>query len=298
MEIRNLVTFIKVCEFMSFSKAADFLGYAQSSVTSQIQQLEKELGVKLFERVGKHFTISAKGSELLSYANSITALAAQAYHTVSNTNVPCGKLRIGVIESICSFVLPKILEIYLRRFPQVDIAVKTATTLEIMEMLRKNQVDLIVTLDERVSDPDWHTALEREENIIFLCSPQHPFAGRGDVCLGDVVRENLILTEKGCNYRQTFEHICNTRNLHIQSSLEIGNTNNILEFTARNLGITFLPEVTAQKALSRKELASFQIRDCSMQMLIQLIYRKSKWFSPAMEAFISLANEKIVTNLF
>lgn len=298
MEIRNLVTFIKVCEFMSFSKAADFLGYAQSTVTSQIQQLEEEFGVKLFERTGKRFTISSKGNELLIYANSITALASQAHQVISNTDVPCGTFRIGVIESICSFVLPPVLETYMQTFPMVNLIVKTATTLEIMEMLRKNQVDMIITLDERVSDPDWHTALEKEENIIFLCSPTHPFASQSDIFLKDVIEENLILTEKGCNYRQTFEHVCNTKNLHINSTLSIGNTNSILNFTSHNLGITFLPEVTAQSALQRNELSTFHLQDYSMQMLIQVIYRKSKWLSPAMQEFITLFDQMIKTNLF
>lgn len=298
MEIRNLTTFIKVCEFMSFSKAADYLGYAQSTVTTQIHQLEQELGVKLFERSGKMFHISSKGTELLSYANSITALASQAVESVSNNEIPGGTLRIGVIESICSFVLPSLLETYMQRYPQVNIIIKTATTLEIMEMLRKNQVDLIITLDERVSDSDWHTAWEKNENIVFLCAPDHPFARNPLITLQDVISENLLLTEKGCNYRQTFEHYCYTKNLHIKSSLEIGNTNNILNLTSHNLGITFLPEVTAQKALLNKELTAFQIQDYHMDMLVQLIYRKSKWLSPAMKEFIALSNATIKTNIF
>ncbi len=65
MEIRNLTTFLKIADCLNFSKAASELGYAQSTVTMQIQQLETELNVRLFERIGKHVRITAKGEELL-----------------------------------------------------------------------------------------------------------------------------------------------------------------------------------------------------------------------------------------
>ena len=288
MELRNLITFIHVCEFMSFSKAAKHLGYTQSAVTQQMQQLETEFGVKLFERTGKHFSISAKGLELLPYANQMLSLASETKQVISNAQKPSGLLRIGAIESTCNYVLPEILEQYMKAWPAVHISVWTATTLEIMEMLRKNQVDIILTLDERVSSPTWVTAWEQSNDVLFLCSPIHPFAGRTDVLLQDVLKENLLLTEKGCNYRQVFEHDCDLRNLSIQSNLEIGSIGNILNFTKQNLGITFLPAVVAHKDLAEQTLSVFQIQDYSMLMLIQLVYRKDKWLSPAIQELIHL----------
>ena len=154
MELRNLLTYSKVCEAMSFSKAADQLGYAQSTVTTQIAQLEDELGVKLFDRSGKRIRLNAKGQELLLYANRLSALASEAKANVSDAKTPRGSLRIGVIESVGAFFLPDILENYLMTFPEVHVQVLTATTREIMEMLRQNKIDLMLTLDDRVYDPD------------------------------------------------------------------------------------------------------------------------------------------------
>lgn len=292
MELRNLTTFIHVCEFMSFSKAAEHLGYTQSSVTQQIQQLEAELGVELFDRTGKRFSISAKGWELLPYANRLTSLAAETREVVSNAERPSGLLRVGVIESTCNYVLPPILKQYLKCWPAVQISVRSATTLEIMEMLRKNQVDLILTLDERVTAPSWETAWELETEIVFMCNPAHPFAGRRDIRLRDVLKQNLLLTEPGCNYRQVFEHDCAVRNMAIQSNLEIGSISNILDFTKHNLGITFLPEATAHAELEKGTLAAFWMEDYAMRLLIQLIYRRDKWVSPAIREFIKISAEE------
>lgn len=285
MEIRNLLTYIKVCETMSFSKAAEQLGYAQSTVTMQIGQLEEELGVKLFDRSGKRFRLNAKGEELLAYANQLTALEAEAKSTVADLKTPRGLLRIGVIESVGAFFLPEILEDYLACYPQVQVQVITATTREIMEMLRQNRIDLMLTLDEPVCDADWQCAWSRKEDILFLCAPSHPFAAQGRAPLEAVLRAPLIVTEKHCNYRKTFEQICDRQNLTLKPRLEIGCTRTILDFTAHNVGLTFLPRLTAQKELDAGRLAAFQVDGVKMEMLIQLIYRRSKWNSPAMEAF-------------
>lgn len=286
MEFRNLLTYCKVCESMSFSKAADQLGYAQSTVTMQIAQLEDELGVKLFDRNGKRIIINAKGQELLAYANRLIALADEAKTNISDIKTPRGPLRLGVIESIGSFFLPDILQDYLISFPKVHVQVLTATTREIMEMLRQNKIDLMLTLDEPLYDPDWICAWSQKEDILFLCSPKHPFAERKNVTLVELMQENMLLTERRCNYRDSFERICIKHKMQPRSSLEIGCTNTLLYYTKNNLGITFLPRLTAQKNLETGDLSYFTVREVSVQMLIQLIYRKSNWCNPAMKAFI------------
>ena len=109
MELRNLQTFSKVCETMSFSRAAEELGYAQSTVTAQVAQMEEELGVPLFDRSGKRFRLNAKGEELLAYANRLTALADEARASVSDNRTPRGLLRLGTIDSLGTALLPAVL---------------------------------------------------------------------------------------------------------------------------------------------------------------------------------------------
>lgn len=293
MELRNLKTFVKVCDFMSLSKAADYLGYSQSTVTTQIQQLEKELGVMLLDRTGKHFIISEKGKELFCYASEITKLAAEAHQAVTDISTPKGTLRIGTIESVCSFALPLIIEKYMDKCPAVNLQIKTATTLEIMDMLRKNQVDLIMTLDEPVYDIDWTTAWTNEEDILFLCSRAHHFARWKKVTLDDLVRENIILTEKHCNYRETFERICEKHSLEYISSIEIGNTNIILDLTEKNRGVTFLPRIAVENSVRNDKICTFEVEGCAMKMEIQIIHKKNKWVSPAMREFIEMTAKNL-----
>lgn len=285
MELRNLQSFCKVCETMSFSRAAEELGYAQSTVTAQMAQLEEELGVPLFDRNGKRFRLNGKGEELLGYARRLVALAEEARASVSDDETPRGLLRLGTIDSTGTGLLPEVLRNYLLACPLVQVQVLTGSTREILEMLRQGRIDLMLTLDEKLHDPDLVCAWEREEDILFLCAPTHPFAGR-EISLAQAVEENLLLTEQNCNYRRVLEQACVAGCLPIRSSLEVGNTSMILEYTKQNMGVSLLPRLIARKTLEEGSLTTFTVRELQLTMPIQLVYRKSKWCSPAMRAFV------------
>ena len=101
MEIRNLVTFLKVTELNSFSKAAEALDYSQSAVTVQIQQLERELGVRLFDRIGKNVSITQYGKNFISYARDIVSAVARAQVFASEETELTGMVQVGTLNSLC-----------------------------------------------------------------------------------------------------------------------------------------------------------------------------------------------------
>jgi DNA-binding transcriptional LysR family regulator len=138
--------------------------------------------------------------------------------------------------------LPDILRDYLICSPQIQVQVLTATTRIIMEMLRQNKIDLILTLDNRVYAPIGNASGTTRGTLCFFACRVTLFANRV-VSLSEVVKENLLLTEKRRNHRQTFEQICMERHLQLRSSLEIGCANTILIFTQHNLGISFFARI-------------------------------------------------------
>lgn len=102
MELRNVKTFIKIAEIGNFSKAATELGYAQSTVTMQIQTLERELGVSLFERNGKSAVLSAAGKEFLDYAYNLQRCEAMALEHFAEGADPGGEVSVGIMETLCA----------------------------------------------------------------------------------------------------------------------------------------------------------------------------------------------------
>lgn len=291
MEIRNLKSFIEVCENQSFSKAANHLGYTQSTITAQMNQLEEELGVPLFDRRGKTFTVNENGYELLDYARRIIALTDEAISAVSDRHDIKGKIRVGIIESLSSYFIPPILEKYLTTYKDVSVEFFISKTLDIMDALRQNKVDLIVTLDEPVFEPTWELVWKKPESVVFLCSPDHRFAGLKDVPLEELVKDKIILTEKDANYRYVFDRECRRHDLVPDSPLEVGNTSLILDLTEKGVGITLLPEVTAKSAIAEGCLSTFTVMDLRIDMFIQLFHRKDKWVTPASRAFQQMVME-------
>ena len=110
MTITQLSTFIKITESGSFSAAASSLGYAQSTVTTQIRQLEEELGCQLFDRLGKTVSLTSAGERLISYAKRMLQLERDIHLEISDDDDdPAGVIRLGVSESLCMDRLPSIL---------------------------------------------------------------------------------------------------------------------------------------------------------------------------------------------
>lgn len=289
MELRNVKTFIKVAELDSFSKAGESLGYAQSTVTLQMKQLEEEIGVPLFERRGKKVSLSQKGHEFLVYANKLVKCEAEAIQAISYAGKPTGDLRIGILESISLSEYTNIIKEYMQIYPEVTLIVKIATTLELMGMLEKGLLDIIILLDRKVFSSNWEVPFEKQERIVFFCSPQHPMANK-QVSLADLSKEKFLLTEKGCNYRQVFEEILTEQRLEVNYRLDIGSTNTIIDYAKYGLGISLLLEFNLKEGLQNHTISEISVDDCNIVLYIQVIFNKHRWMSPSMKAFLSITS--------
>ena len=172
MEFRNLITFIKVAETKNFSKAASLLGYSQSAVTAQIHQLEAELGVQVFDRLGKTISLTEAGRTYLQYAKQILSLEQTARQSIQASPEMSGELRIGIAESLCICVLPNILHYYRSQYPGVDLIIKPAYPQTMFQQLQNNELDLIYTLDRQFHRHDLVCPRRLAEPIYFKGAPE------------------------------------------------------------------------------------------------------------------------------
>lgn len=294
MELRNIKTFIRVAEIGNFSKAASDLGYAQSTVTTQIQTLEKELNVSLFERNGKRAVLSVAGKEFLEYAYRMQHCEAMAVDHFSGKKEPHGNITVGVMETICASHYGEIFRLFRKKYPKVSLKVVVATTLECMELLEKGKLDVILTVDKKIHHQRWATAHEIPTEICFFCSEEHPFANRKGVPIDTLIKENFIQIEAGCNYRQAFEQYLDDRGRAISNVLEIGYTRLIIDAVAANLGVSLLPRFTLEEALEKGDIAVFSAKGYNISMLMQVIYSENRWLTPTLQAFLDMTKEVLV----
>ena len=291
MELRNIKSFIKVAEFENFSKAAEVLGYAQSTITLQIQQLEQELGVNLFDRIGKRVLLSEKGRAFLSYANEMMKLEAEAIETVSENDTPTGTLRVGTIESIATSFLPALLEEYLKKCPHVHLDIVIGVTLELYDQLEKGNLDIVFLADRPVYRPALKTVYSRPISVPFIASATHPLANQRNVSPERLTQETILLTEKNDNYRQMFDELAIEHNVAFPHTQEISSIAIILHFLQKKIGVTFLPDYATLPILQESNLALFTVAGFDIRMYLLILFHKQKWVTPAMKYFTETAEE-------
>lgn len=292
MEFREITTFLQVAQHQSFSKAARQLGYSQAAVTIQIKQLENELGVHLFDRIGKQISLTHQGQVFYQYAISIQKDLAQACQAVSDSSELNGKLCLGTIESICASIFPELLSEYHRLYPEVTISIVTDSPDVLLERMNENAIDIVYLLDRRIYDNRWHKTLEIPEENIFVASPGHELAQADrELELDEVLQFPFLLTEKDASYRHMLEQYLAASDRSIRPFLEIGSTEFIIHMLLKNTGISFLPEFTIRREVEQKRLTALKVRGFQMQTWRQIFYHKDKWVTREMQEFLRLAQK-------
>lgn len=298
MEFRNLFTFLKVAELKNISKAAEKLGYSQSAVTIQIKQLEKELGVQLFERIGKGVSLTDKGQEFIFHANEILRVTSTAIETTKHSHAYepkqlTGSLNIGSVESISTALLPEILIQFYKLYPKVEIIVHTSKKDELINKIHDNTIDLFLTLEQKNLFPSLHRTLLSKEPIIFIAPVQNDYIQNNTIDLDSISKIPFVLTERGESYRYELERLVSQKDIKLRSLLEISNTETIVHLVEAGLGISYLPYFSAKNAIQKGSIMEVKNDFLSTEMWIQMFYHKNKWISPQLEAFI-----KVIENFF
>lgn len=289
MEIRQLITFVKIVQMKSFSKAAADLGYSQSALTVQIRLLEQELNTRLFDRIGKQVALTGHGKQFLGYAHNILQEVNKAKLSLANEEKLVNPLHIGTLESLCFSKFPPILKYFQEHYPDVTILITTASPEELIEMMEKNYLDLIYILDDPHYSNNWNKVMETREEIVFVTSPDAPFASNRQLLVKDLLKEPFFLTEKNANYRRTLDQFLAAQNLILTPVLEVSNTEFIIQMLRQAHAISFLPYFAVRQSVEQGELRILNVADFHTYMYGQIFYHKDKWKTKEMEEFIRLA---------
>ena len=286
MELRNLITFIHVAELGSFTKAAEQLGYSQSTVSFQIKQLEDELGCLLFERINHTITLTERGHELVSYAHNIRTLTEDFKENLNKEEAYSGHIHIVTPDSICEEMITSHYIDFHEKYPSISVRFSTGDTTHMLDMLDHNEADAIITLDHRMYNKDYVIAKEEPLSMHFVANARSRFAVVKNLSVRDLVNEQFILTEYGQGYRKVFDRELAKKSLEITPALEIGRTDIITSVLAENDMISFLPDFVTKDLVAEGKLCYLNICDVNIEIWKQLIYHKNKWLSRSLKAFI------------
>ena len=287
MELRNLITFTHVAELGSFTKAAEQLGYSQSTISFQIKQLEEELDCLLFERINHTISLTERGHELVSYAHQVRALTDEFKENLNKEEELSGNIHIVTPDSVCDDMITTNYIDFHNKFPNISIKFTTADTLVMFDMLDHNEADIIITLDTHSYNKDYVIAKEEQLSMHFVASSNSKFAGKKNLKIKDIINEPFILTEYGQGYRRVLDKELAKRSLEITPILEIGRTDMITSLVAKGDMISFLPDFVTKEYIDSGELCYLDIKDMNMEIWKQLIYHKNKWMSKTLRTLIN-----------
>ena len=291
MDVRNLKTFLKVAEINNFTKAASVLGYSQSAVTVQMQQLETELGVPLFDRIGKNIKLTQYGMNFVEYANGVIEAIEKAQNFAAENEDMKGTIRFGLVDSILKSCFIPIFPEFNRRYPHINLSIFVGSAREIENKVRLNELDLCYMLDYKVPRKEWVRVREEIEPIIFVTNPENPLADKEDVSFEEITKEKLILMPQGEGYRYLFDDELAKRNLFVTPSIEIANTDTIMRLTRTSNYVTMLPVFEARKDILAGTLKKIHVSECEFNQWSQLAYLKGKAMTPQLQAFIDTVLE-------
>ena len=292
MDMKNINTFIYTAELGSFTKAAELLGYSQSTVSFQIRQLEEELGTVLFERINRTVTLTDRGKEILRYAHRMKQLAGEMQEMVQPKQEVRGHLRIAMSDSLCEEIAEKLFVLLQRKYPEVTMKIVIAGTDEMFRLLNQNQVDFVYTLDRHIYHSDYVIVTEGQEAVHFVTGYQNSLNGKKQILLQELICQPFILTEKEMSYRRMLSEYLASCSLEIQPVFEVGNTELICRMLEKNASaISLLPDYVTEKAVQEKRLVRLDVKDFQLDIWKQLLYHRDKWISPQMQAFMNVIKE-------
>lgn len=291
MDMRLLVAFVTVASLRNFTKAAEQLGYAQSTITSQIQLLEKELGVKLFDRLGKKVCLTPEGEQFLVDARQLLFSWEKAKGSLSLLQSPHGILTIGVNESVCSVKIPKLLAQFHKNYPEVEFHIKIGSTDELELWLNENQIDVAVLLDKSWNVPELSVKVYQKESLGLFVSPNHPLDGIKNVLPHDISSYPMLLISHSSCWQNIFQAVMEEANESFRIMLETASISDLKQFAILGFGIAVLPYYAVQEELESNQLIRIDWKGKDLELLIQVVHHRDKWLSPSLQAFIETCKE-------
>jgi DNA-binding transcriptional LysR family regulator len=288
MEIRQLKSFKTVANLMSFNKAAGQLHYAQSSISVQIQTLEEELGVQLFDRLGKRVQLTETGSMLLKYTDKILDLVDETHSAVKADMEPVGALTVRIPESFGVHRLPAVLKVFHSRFPKVQLNFITCAIEGLSRDLRKGVTDLAFLLSESIGEPDIEAETLGFESVVLVAAPDHPLSAKKSVHTRDLAGTTILFSRVDCSYRKVFEQILEHEEVTRFNKFVFNSVEMIKQCVMAGLGVSILPRVAVEEDVRQKRLCILPWSEGEIEVAILMIWFRDRWMSPTLKAFMDV----------
>jgi LysR family transcriptional regulator, low CO2-responsive transcriptional regulator len=287
LNLHQLTTFQVVAKHCSFVRAAEELHFSQPAVSAQIRHLEKTLGVKLFDQIGRKTHLTQAGEELYLYSQKIFSVIDETLEVMEALRSPYyGRLSVGADTTVGSYVIPGLLGKFRQIYPQVEILLQVLNRLSLVEAILNNRVEMAIM----GSVPD-DAPVEIEpfayNPLVLVAAPSHRLAGLRNVSIEELGREHFLLREPGSGTRAALESALQEAGLPLQVSMQVGNNSAIKQGVTAGLGIALISRVAIDMELETNRLVILDVEGFPIIRQWRIVHIKDKYLSATAKAFKS-----------
>lgn len=287
LNLHQLTTFQVVAKHCSFVRAAEELHFSQPAVSAQIRHLEKTLGVKLFDQIGRKTHLTQAGEELYLYSQKIFSVIDETLEVMEALRSPYyGRLSVGADTTVGSYVIPGLLGKFRQIYPQVEILLQVLNRLSLVEAILNNRVEMAIM----GSVPD-DAPVEIEpfafNPLVLVAAPSHRLAALRNVSIEELGREHFLLREPGSGTRAALENALQEAGLPLQVSMQVGNNSAIKQGVTAGLGIALISRVAIDMELETNRLVILDVEGFPIIRQWRIVHIKDKYLSATAKAFKS-----------
>ncbi|MDC9592213.1 DNA-binding transcriptional regulator YeiE [Xenorhabdus sp. IM139775] len=280
--LRQLEIFAEVLKSGSTTQASQQLALSQSAVSASLTDLEGQLGVQLFDRVGKRLVTNEHGR--LLYPKAL-ALLEQAGEVEQLFKLELGALRLAASSTIGNYMLPEMLARYRQDYPETPLELHISNTGDVIKAVAEFRVDLGL-IEGLCHDPELITQPWMKDELIIFSSPESPLLQHA-LGVDDLIKGPWILREKGSGTREVLDHLLFSQMPRFNIAMELGNSEAIKHAVQYGMGISCLSRRVVQEQLKNGTLSELVIPGLSLNRTLYLIYHRQKHMSNALKKLLS-----------
>ena len=291
MDLKYLTTVKTILETGSFQKAATRLNYTQSTITFQVQQLERELSLKLFERIGRRMVLTQAGHTVLPYIDAVLESVDQLCNYGREAAEIRGVLKVAMPETLLTYKIQPILKAFREQAPHVKLLVRSQNCYMTRNQILSGEIDVAIHYDVG----GYNATIVAEELTDFgqalVASPALAEDQRDFVSPNQRKSMSLISNDKNCISQEIFDQYLRDRGIVIENTIELWSIEAIKRSVVSDLGVAFVPYFAVEEELACGKLIALPTGLELRKISAICAYHKNKWISPAIALFLKLVKD-------
>ncbi len=291
MNLRSLKIFKSVCETKNMTEAGKKLHMTQPAISQTIINLEKDLGVKLFERIKNHLELTYSGRVLCNYSQKILRMVDESEDLLDQiANLKKGKLRIGASMTIGTYLLPDIINNFKKEHEELKMPLLINNTDFIVDKILNNELD-IGFVEGPFNSKEISSKFFIKDELCLIASPEYFAKTAKEINIVDLENEKFILREKGSGTRDIAKNKLEELNINFKIKHVLNNFEAIKKAIIANMGISILPKLAVKEEIEQGKLIKIKVDGLEVTRDFRIIYHTDKYHSPFFTHFIDFLEE-------